>query len=166
MFSAFTSAAASNPYDEIVSSADSLVRRILNIVCIGLASYRQRIDFRAMGLAHDHMGEGDACLFTLSTVFGLIRGLAQVNLEGEAGARNVIAAVQKRFLHRNANVQLFALTVRYSLQTVLPEELRMPLCGVQLSEALVNNCGPALHREVASNSFTESLKRLVTDRVC
>ncbi|EJD48216.1 hypothetical protein AURDEDRAFT_144151 [Auricularia subglabra TFB-10046 SS5] len=63
--------------------------------------------------------------------------------EGEQGARSVIAAVLKRLVHRNPNVQLYALAV---------------------VEALSKNCGVEVHREIASRSFTQGLERLVTDR--
>lgn len=36
---------------------------------------------------------------------------------------------------------------------------------MQLADVLVSNCGEPLHREVASNAFTESMKRLALDRV-
>lgn len=61
-----------------------------------------------------------------------------------ARARNVIASVLKRLTHRNPNVQLYTLT---------------------LVEALSKNCGIAVHREIASRAFTQSLEKLVTDRV-
>ncbi|KAL5531673.1 hypothetical protein ACEPAG_4550 [Sanghuangporus baumii] len=67
----------------------------------------------------------------------------KVQEEGEAGARNVIAAVLKRLTHRNPNVQLYALA---------------------LTEALSKNCGQQVNREVASRSFTQGLERIVTDR--
>ncbi|SGZ20861.1 BQ5605_C021g09307 [Microbotryum silenes-dioicae] len=80
----------------------------------------------------------------------------KVNEDGEQGqnvntnflritrrARNCVAALQKRFVHRSANVHLFSLT---------------------LAGALVNNCGPPLHREISSKAFTGALTRLITDR--
>ncbi|TNY20774.1 hypothetical protein DMC30DRAFT_396821 [Rhodotorula diobovata] len=67
----------------------------------------------------------------------------KVNDDGETGARNCVAAIQKRFTHRSANVQLFSLT---------------------LAGALVNNCGGSLHREVSGKAFTQALTRLVNDR--
>ncbi|KAK4049882.1 hypothetical protein OIO90_005271 [Microbotryomycetes sp. JL221] len=67
----------------------------------------------------------------------------KVNEDGEAGARNCVAALQKRLQHRSANVQLFSLT---------------------LAGALVNNCGPPLHREISGRAFTQTLARLVNDR--
>ncbi|GAA5878262.1 hypothetical protein JCM3774_001134 [Rhodotorula dairenensis] len=67
----------------------------------------------------------------------------KVNEDGESGARNCIAALQKRLTHRSANVQLFSLT---------------------LAGALVSNCGPPLHREISGKAFTSALTRLVNDR--
>jgi hypothetical protein len=67
------------------------------------------------------------------------RGLTAVR-----SARNVIAAVLKRLTHRNANVQLYALS---------------------LSDSLAKNCGVHLHREMASKAFTSGLEKLVADRV-
>lgn len=59
------------------------------------------------------------------------------------GPSSVIAALIKRLAHRNANVQLYSL---------------------ELANALSQNCGPPLHRELASRSFTEALLRLANDR--
>ncbi|CCO29085.1 Class E vacuolar protein-sorting machinery protein HSE1 [Rhizoctonia solani AG-1 IB] len=67
----------------------------------------------------------------------------KVSEEGEQGARNVIAALLKRLTHRNANVQLYALSV---------------------AEALSKNCDITVHREVASKAFTQGLEKLATDR--
>ncbi|PWY98061.1 hypothetical protein BCV70DRAFT_202235 [Testicularia cyperi] len=61
----------------------------------------------------------------------------------ETGARNCIGAIQKRLVHRNANVQLFALT---------------------LADAVAKNCGLPAHQEIASRSFTQTLARICTDR--
>lgn len=58
-------------------------------------------------------------------------------------ARNCVAALLKRLVHRNANVQLYALT---------------------LADALSKNCGLVAHRELASRSFCQTLQRIVTDR--
>ncbi|KAH7885724.1 hypothetical protein F5I97DRAFT_1778321, partial [Phlebopus sp. FC_14] len=63
--------------------------------------------------------------------------------EGETGARNVIAAIVKRFTHRSPNVQLYSLS---------------------LAESLSKNCGVELHRELASRAFTQALEKLITDR--
>lgn len=66
----------------------------------------------------------------------------KVNAE-EAGAKDAVAAVIKRLTHRNANVQLYTL---------------------ELANALAQNCGSKIHRELASRSFTEALLRLANDR--
>jgi signal transducing adaptor molecule len=63
--------------------------------------------------------------------------------ESPAGPKDVIAAVIKRLGHRNANVQLYTL---------------------ELANALSQNCGLPLHRELASRSFTEALLRLAGER--
>ena len=47
----------------------------------------------------------------------------------ESDARKCIAAIQKRVVHRNANVQLYAIT---------------------LTDTLSKNCGDAIHHEIAS----------------
>lgn len=58
-------------------------------------------------------------------------------------ARQVIESVSKRLCHRNANVQLFSLS---------------------LADSLSSNVGLAIHREIASRSFTDLLKRTAEDR--
>lgn len=60
------------------------------------------------------------------------------------GAKEVVAAMIKRLAHRNANVQLYT---------------------IELANALSQNCGVAMHRELASRSFTDQLLRLANDRV-
>jgi signal transducing adaptor molecule len=59
------------------------------------------------------------------------------------GAKDAVAAMIKRLAHRNANVQLYTL---------------------ELSNALSQNCGLKMHKELASRSFTEALLRLAADR--
>lgn len=49
----------------------------------------------------------------------------------------------KRLAHRNANVQLYTL---------------------ELANALSQNCGISMHKELASRSFTDALLRLAADR--
>ncbi|KAL6234738.1 class E vacuolar protein-sorting machinery protein hse1 [Aspergillus navahoensis] len=61
----------------------------------------------------------------------------------ESGAKDAVAALIKRLAHRNANVQLYTL---------------------ELANALAQNCGPKIHRELASRSFTDALLRLASDR--
>ncbi|KAK5151983.1 ESCRT-0 subunit protein hse1 [Recurvomyces mirabilis] len=60
-----------------------------------------------------------------------------------AGPQHAISALIKRLAHRNANVQLYTL---------------------ELANALSQNCGAPLHRELASKAFTDSLLRLAGDR--
>jgi signal transducing adaptor molecule len=62
----------------------------------------------------------------------------------DSGAKDVVAAMIKRLAHRNANVQLYTL---------------------ELANALSQNCGIAMHRELASRSFSDALLRLANDRV-
>jgi signal transducing adaptor molecule len=61
----------------------------------------------------------------------------------ESGAKDAVAAMIKRLAHRNANVQLYTL---------------------ELANALSQNCGDRIHRELASRSFTDALLRLAADR--
>ncbi|KAI4273444.1 MAG: hypothetical protein L6R38_006336 [Xanthoria sp. 2 TBL-2021] len=61
----------------------------------------------------------------------------------ESGAKDVVASMIKRLAHRNANVQLYTL---------------------ELANSLSQNCGPTMHRELASRSFTDAILRLASDR--
>lgn len=63
--------------------------------------------------------------------------------ESDSGAKDAVAAMIKRLSHRNANVQLYTL---------------------ELANALSQNCGVKMHKELASRSFTEALLRLAADR--
>lgn len=67
----------------------------------------------------------------------------KVSSGGESAARNCVAAIQKRLVHRNANVQLYSLT---------------------LADAVAKNCGLTAHQEIASRSFTQTLARICLDR--
>ena len=60
----------------------------------------------------------------------------------ESDARKCIAAIQKRVVHRNANVQLYAIT---------------------LTDTLSKNCGDAIHNEIASRAFMHTLSKVVRD---
>ncbi|QIX02138.1 hypothetical protein AMS68_007655 [Peltaster fructicola] len=60
-----------------------------------------------------------------------------------SGPQQAVASLIKRLAHRNANVQLYTL---------------------ELANALSQNCGAPLHRELASRAFTEALLRLAGDR--
>lgn len=61
----------------------------------------------------------------------------------EADARQCLMAIQKRVMHRNANVQLYALT---------------------LADTLSKNCGDAVHHEIASRAFMQTIIKVVRDR--
>ncbi|KAL2044828.1 hypothetical protein N7G274_002603 [Stereocaulon virgatum] len=61
----------------------------------------------------------------------------------DTGAKDAVASMIKRLAHRNANVQLYTL---------------------ELANALSQNCGNKMHRELASRSFTDALLRLANDR--
>lgn len=61
----------------------------------------------------------------------------------DTGAKDAVAAMIRRLAHRNANVQLYTL---------------------ELANALSQNCGVQMHKELASRSFTEALLRLANDR--
>ncbi|WFD28028.1 hypothetical protein MNAN1_003036 [Malassezia nana] len=61
----------------------------------------------------------------------------------EADARQCLSAIQKRVVHRNANVQLYALT---------------------LVDTLSKNCGDAMHHEIASRAFMQTITKVVRDR--
>ena len=60
----------------------------------------------------------------------------------ESDARKCMAAIQKRVVHRNANVQLYAIT---------------------LTDTLSKNCGDAVHHEIASRAFMHTLSKVVRD---
>ncbi|KAJ1324824.1 signal transducing adaptor molecule [Microdochium nivale] len=59
------------------------------------------------------------------------------------GAKEAIQSIIKRLAHRNANVQLYTL---------------------ELANALSQNCGKPIHRELASRAFTDALLKLANDR--
>ncbi|KAM7207287.1 Autophagy-related protein 13 domain containing protein [Naviculisporaceae sp. PSN 640] len=59
------------------------------------------------------------------------------------GSKEAVQSLIKRMAHRNANVQLYTLEV---------------------ANALSQNCGKPMHRELSSRAFTESLLRLANDR--
>ncbi|KAF1809720.1 hypothetical protein P152DRAFT_146152 [Eremomyces bilateralis CBS 781.70] len=61
----------------------------------------------------------------------------------DSGAKDAVGAMIKRLAHRNANVQLYTL---------------------ELANALAQNCGAKVYRELASRSFTDALLRLAADR--
>ncbi|ERS99380.1 signal transducing adaptor molecule [Sporothrix schenckii 1099-18] len=59
------------------------------------------------------------------------------------GPKEAVQSLIKRLAHRNANVQLYTL---------------------ELANALSQNCGTPLHRELASRAFTDALLKLANDR--
>ena len=60
----------------------------------------------------------------------------------ESDARKCLSAIQKRISNRNANVQLYAIT---------------------LTDTLSKNCGDAVHHEIASRAFMQTLSKVVQD---
>jgi signal transducing adaptor molecule len=97
-------------------------------------------------------------------------------------AKDAVAALIKRLAHRNANVQLYTLEVRLengyksirpfsniNIYAFLESDLFLPIVNLsfplQLANALAQNCGTKIHRELASRSFTDALLRLAADRV-
>ncbi|RKP37193.1 hypothetical protein BJ085DRAFT_21039, partial [Dimargaris cristalligena] len=63
--------------------------------------------------------------------------------QSEANARDCLAAINKRMLHRNANVVLYTLS---------------------LAESLAKNCGKTAQREISSRVFTSTLVRVLNDK--
>ncbi|KAK4110987.1 hypothetical protein N656DRAFT_712759 [Canariomyces notabilis] len=59
------------------------------------------------------------------------------------GAKDAVQSLIKRLAHRNANVQLYTLEV---------------------ANALSQNCGKSMHRELSSRAFTDALLKLANDR--
>lgn len=60
-----------------------------------------------------------------------------------SGPQQAVSSLIKRLAHRNANVQIYTL---------------------ELANALSQNCGVELHRELASKAFTDALLRLASER--
>ncbi|GHJ83801.1 hypothetical protein NliqN6_0203 [Naganishia liquefaciens] len=67
----------------------------------------------------------------------------RVSEEGEQGAKDAVASLGKRLIHRNPNVQIFAL---------------------ELANSLAQNCGRPAHAELSSRAWTSALDRLISDR--
>ncbi|WVN87815.1 uncharacterized protein L203_103010 [Cryptococcus depauperatus CBS 7841] len=67
----------------------------------------------------------------------------KVSGEGQNGARQAVASLQKRLAHRNPNVQLYAL---------------------ELANSLAQNCDKNLLGELSSRNWTSALDRLINDR--
>ena len=67
----------------------------------------------------------------------------RVSSDPANGPKEAVQSLIKRLAHRNANVQLYTL---------------------ELANALSQNCGTPLHRELASRAFTDALLKLANDR--
>ncbi|EPE04991.1 class e vacuolar protein-sorting machinery protein hse1 [Ophiostoma piceae UAMH 11346] len=67
----------------------------------------------------------------------------RVSSDATNGPKDAVQSLIKRLAHRNANVQLYTL---------------------ELANALSQNCGTPLHRELASRAFTDALLKLANDR--
>ncbi|KAL1899778.1 ESCRT-0 subunit protein hse1 [Sporothrix stenoceras] len=67
----------------------------------------------------------------------------RVSNDAVNGPKEAVQSLIKRLAHRNANVQLYTL---------------------ELANALSQNCGTPLHRELASRAFTDALLKLANDR--
>lgn len=67
----------------------------------------------------------------------------RVSSDAVNGPKEAVQSLIKRLAHRNANVQLYTL---------------------ELANALSQNCGTPLHRELASRAFTDALLKLANDR--
>ncbi|CAK7264967.1 ESCRT-0 subunit protein hse1 [Sporothrix epigloea] len=67
----------------------------------------------------------------------------RVSSDAANGPKEAVQSLIKRLAHRNANVQLYTL---------------------ELANALSQNCGTPLHRELASRAFTDALLKLANDR--
>ncbi|KAK1759760.1 hypothetical protein QBC47DRAFT_373014 [Echria macrotheca] len=75
--------------------------------------------------------------------WGKIMEVCDRVLSDQNGAKEAVQSMIKRLAHRNANVQLYTLEV---------------------ANALSQNCGKAMHRELASRAFTDALLKLANDR--
>ncbi|KXL41892.1 hypothetical protein M433DRAFT_168186 [Acidomyces richmondensis BFW] len=75
--------------------------------------------------------------------WGLILDVCDRVSAAPSGPSQAVSSLIKRLAHRNANVQLYTL---------------------ELANALSQNCGTNLHRELASKAFTDALLRLASDR--
>lgn len=67
----------------------------------------------------------------------------RVSSDAANGPKEAVQSLIKRLAHRNANVQLYTL---------------------ELANALSQNCGTPMHRELASRAFADALLKLANDR--
>ncbi|KAK5661920.1 hypothetical protein OQA88_10029 [Cercophora sp. LCS_1] len=75
--------------------------------------------------------------------WGKIMEVCDRVMNDQNGAKEAVQSMIKRLAHRNANVQLYTLEV---------------------ANALSQNCGKAIHRELSSRAFTDALLKLANDR--
>lgn len=78
------------------------------------------------------------------------------------GPKEAVQSLIKRLAHRNANVQLYTLEVR-TLAVLLARGYTNSV-SLQLANALSQNCGKPMHRELSSRAFTDALLKLANDR--
>lgn len=83
------------------------------------------------------------------------------------GSKEAVQALIKRLAHRNANVQLYTLEVSLEGWGPLPQpHIRVSSTDAfaQVANAVSQNCGKPMHRELASRAFTDALLKLANDR--
>lgn len=77
------------------------------------------------------------------------------------GSKEAVQSLIKRLAHRNANVQLYTLEVTILLLLTSEGVL---IKNDQVANALSQNCGKPMHRELSSRAFTDALLKLANDR--
>lgn len=77
------------------------------------------------------------------------------------GSKEAVQSLIKRLAHRNANVQLYTLEVTILLLLTGEGVL---IKNDQVANALSQNCGKPMHRELSSRAFTDALLKLANDR--
>jgi signal transducing adaptor molecule len=79
------------------------------------------------------------------------------------GPKEAVQSLIKRLAHRNANVQLYTLEVSSCLHgngsRTYPADTLL-----KVANALSQNCGKAMHRELSSRAFTDAMLKLANDR--
>lgn len=99
---------------------------------------------------------GKSCMSIIRIVW------MRLNCPAYDRAKDVVASMIKRLAHRNANVQLYTLEV---ISNRTANQVHAADALSQLANSLSQNCGPTMHRELASRSFTDAILRLASDRV-
>jgi signal transducing adaptor molecule len=131
-------AAQSNPLDDAVGE---FVSHISNCGSLGGAPSSNQDMWWNGTDGHDTAKATDENLTTENWeyIFDVVDRVAATS----SGPQQAVASLIKRLAHRNANVQIYTL---------------------ELANALSQNCGPELHRELASKAFTDALLRLASER--